>query len=179
MKTQAQTKKSKRNYIIVALIVVLLLLGVGYAAFSETLTISGNVEGSATWDVRFLEGSDGTISEDGHTLTVTTNLQYPGDQQKITAIIGNKSSVGIKLTNLTVKEPDTSTGIKIKKVDLTAENEKIGVGQQCTYEYVVEWDPDSKETNVNGTYTFEFQYEQDTKAENLQPFHRNHTTINE
>lgn len=179
MKTEkVSTKKNKRNYVIIALIIILLLLGVGYASFSETLNISGTASGDMTWDVKFIDGSDGEILDNGHKLTVTTELKYPGDQKKITAVIGNNSSVGIKLTKLTVTGPEEGSGIKIDNIPLTSENETIGAGQKCTYEYVVTWDPESTETKVNGEYTFQFEYEQDTKTENLKPFHRNHTSIN-
>ena len=46
-------KKQKRNYLLVALIVILLAIAVGYAAFSANITISGTATASGTWDVKF------------------------------------------------------------------------------------------------------------------------------
>ena len=43
---------SKKNYFIVMLIVLLLALAVGYAAFSDTLTISGTANASGTFDLQ-------------------------------------------------------------------------------------------------------------------------------
>lgn len=119
MKTKLQTRKSRRNYIIVALIVVMLLLGVGYASFTQTLQITGTATGSASWDVHFksasktqrnattgtLETADASsgISSDGHSLTVdVTDLAFPGDAREITAVIENSSTLGAKLTAFTV-----------------------------------------------------------------------------
>ena len=46
-------KKSKKNSITIALIVLLLALAVGYAAFTSNLVINGTVAGSGKWDVKF------------------------------------------------------------------------------------------------------------------------------
>ena len=48
-------KKSKKGYVIIALIVILIAIAVGYAAFSDTLTISGTATGAGTWSVVFTE----------------------------------------------------------------------------------------------------------------------------
>lgn len=50
-------KKTKKNYLIIALIVILLTLAVGYAAFSGTLTISGTATANGTWDIHFANAS--------------------------------------------------------------------------------------------------------------------------
>ena len=44
-------KNKKRNYVIVVLVVLLLALAVGYAAFSDTLTISGTANAKGTFDM--------------------------------------------------------------------------------------------------------------------------------
>ena len=46
-------KKTKRNYAIIILLIILQAIGVGYAAFSATLTIDGTATGTGTWDVHF------------------------------------------------------------------------------------------------------------------------------
>lgn len=176
MKTQAQTKKSKRNYIIVALIVVLLLLGVGYAAFSQTLTISGTATGSATWSVKFVEPSDGTIDSDGHTLTVKTeDLQYPGDAKEVTATIKNESSMDIELTDFTVTEP-SNEDIELDYVNLedSKDTEILSKnGGTCTYKFIVKWKDTSTSTTVNDSYTIKFDYKQHTTSPELESSHSN------
>ena len=107
MKTNTQVKRNKRSYIIIALIVVLLLSAVGYAAFQANLNITGTATGTATWDVHFKNTSTGgaeAISNDGHTLTFTSNLSFPGDAQEITAVIENSGTLNAKLTGFTVKD---------------------------------------------------------------------------
>lgn len=178
MKTEkVSTKKNKRNYVIIALIIILLLLGVGYASFSETLTISGTAKGNMNWDVRFEKeestGVEESVDDTGHKLTVTTNdLKYPGDAVKVPAIIANNSSVGIKLTSFQFEQTDKSNSdITIDYTDLTEENEKIAAGGKCKYYFVIKWNEDSNRTSVSDTYTFTFEYQQDTTTSELVPSH--------
>lgn len=169
MKTKLQSRKSKRNYIIVALIVIMLLLGVGYASFSQTLQITGTATGSASWDVHFksasktqrnattgtLETADASsgISSDGHSLTVdVTDLAFPGDAREITAVIENSSSLGAKLTGFTVTDStgattltqnDTNSPIMFDWVALPIDGTEViaANGGTCTYKFTVKWNP--------------------------------------
>ena len=197
MKTKNQTRKNKRNYIIVALIVVLLLLAVGYASFTQTLNITGTATASATWNVHFTSastsksgtGHSATISADEKTINFTSTLAYPGDAEKITAVITNDSSMGIKLTGFTVTdgtntvasvplgtETSSNEDILIDYVTLNTSTEKIAAGGSCTYEFVVRWNKESTTVPTAGSpisksYTITFDYEQDTTDSTLTPSH--------
>lgn len=197
MKTKNQTRKNKRNYIIVALIVVLLLLAVGYASFTQTLNITGTATASATWNVHFTSastsksgtGHSATISADEKTINFTSTLAYPGDAEKITAVITNDSSMGIKLTGFTVTdgtntvasvplgtETSSNEDILIDYVTLNTSTEKIAAGGSCTYEFVVRWNKESTTVPTAGSpisksYTITFDYEQDTTDSPLTPSH--------
>lgn len=196
MKTKNQTRKNKRNYIIVALIVVLLLLAVGYASFTQTLNITGTATASATWNVHFTSastsksgtGHSATISDE-KTINFTSTLAYPGDAEKITAVITNDSSMGIKLTGFTVTdgtntvasvplgtETEANEDILIDYVTLNTSTEKIAAGGSCTYEFVVRWNKESTTVPTAGSpisksYTITFDYEQDTTDSTLTPSH--------
>lgn len=71
-------KKSKKNYLIVALIVILLALAVGYAAFTQQLQIIGTATAKGSWDIHFTEESidvedaENTVAlgDGDHSLTV-------------------------------------------------------------------------------------------------------------
>ena len=207
MKTKNQTRKNKRNYIIVALIVVLLLLAVGYASFTQTLNITGTATASATWNVHFTSastsksgtGHSATISQDEKTINFTSTLAYPGDAEKITAVITNDSSMGIKLTGFTVKDgsnnvvasvpigqekavgetgatADNSADILIAYETLNTSTEKLAASGYCTYEFVVRWNPKSTTVPTAGSpisksFTITFDYEQDTTDSTLAPAH--------
>ena len=167
MKTKVQTRKSRRNYLIVALIVIMLLLGVGYATLIQTLNITGNVGGSATWDVHFEDATgattaangdavNGTLSNNNHTLTVNvSDLQYPGDAREVVATIKNDSSMPIKLTGFTVVDPSTGAtpaeaDVDFRYVDLTSNVATSGVtttaADSSTYEVIP----------AGGTCTYKF-----------------------
>ncbi len=182
MKTKIESRKSKRNYLIIALVVILLLLAVGYASFTQALNISGTATGTATWEVIFTDASTGgaaAISNDGHTLTVnTTDLAYPGDKKEITAVIQNNSSMDIKLTGFTVTDPAADSDITVDYVDLQTDGSEslVANGGTCTYKFIVGWDENSTKTSINGSYSFEFTYEQDTENSTLTPSHSAHTT---
>lgn len=180
MKTKTQTRKSKRNYLIVALVVILLLLAVGYASFTETLNISGTVSGKADWEVIFTEASTGganAISNDGHTLTVTTtDLKYPGDAKEITVVIQNNSSMDIKLTDFKVVGPTENSDVTLDYVTLDKDGSEVltANGGTCTYKFIVGWDKDSEKVEIEDSYSFTFDYEQDTKPSTLTPSHVAH-----
>jgi len=54
-------KKTKRNNVLIVLVVLLLALAVGYAAFQQVLTISGTATAAGNWDVKFVDPT--TITE--------------------------------------------------------------------------------------------------------------------
>ena len=197
MKTNTQIKRNKRSYIIIALIVVLLLSAVGYAAFQANLTITGTATGSATWDVHFTNASDGTLSNNNQTLTFTKTLDFPGDAEEVTAVIQNSSSLPIKLTGFTVKSGNTDISsttygsetasdeaILIQYIDLddtdgSGTQEKIAVNGICTYKFVVFWNKNYSDTtnlNPSKTFTITLNYTQDTTAPTVAPSHGAHTT---
>lgn len=181
MKTKVQTRKSKRNYLIVTLIVIMLLLGVGYASFTQALNITGTVNGSATWNVHFVSGTttdangeavNGTLSNDNHTLTVNvSDLQYPGDAREVIATIKNDSSMPIKLTGFTVVDPSTGAtpaeaDIDFRYVNLTekvaasgvtttavdaSSYEVIPTGGTCTYKFIIGWKSTSTKTALTSS----------------------------
>src|SRR5574344_2750646 len=105
-------KKTKKNYVLIALIVILIALAVGYAAFSTNLTINGTATGTGTWDVKFTDAqisaeSYGTaVVTNDSTITVNAKLAYPGDACTVTAKIKNNGNVPAKLTAFNVTNPD-------------------------------------------------------------------------
>lgn len=180
-------KKSKKNYIAIVLVVLLLALAVGYAAFSSQLTISGTAKANGNWDVKFKANSasatqsivTGTatntaeINSDGTAMTVTVNLATPGDGSNISVVVENTGSLDAKLTGFNVTgdltQVDTSNVYQKSAIKLTVpemtEGEILTKGTSKTFIFSVEWDENVKTlTNaVNGesaTFTITFDYEQ-------------------
>lgn len=186
-------KKSNKKYIIVVLIVLLLALAVGYAAFSDTLTISGTASAKGTFDLQFesatLNKSEGVtvdevtkengtyikISEDKNTANVVVkNLAYPGAGAEFTVKIKNVGTVPAKLKNITKTGLDDAD-IKVTFPADLAAGEKIAANGECTITFTVVWDKESKLDTSTAEKTLDFslglEYEQDTTPFEGTPAH--------
>ena len=112
-----RSERDKRNYLIIALCMILVVMGVGYAAFSSLLTINGTANISNSWCVGFdntkadtMEVTKGVSTGENPTGTMTysgtacgstlqpnsslnAHFYQPGDQIEYTLTITNKSTV--------------------------------------------------------------------------------------
>ena len=152
--------KSKKTLILVLFIVLIIALGIGYASFSDALTITGTANAKGTFDVEFSSASvvdskgvrttgenptGVSISADKNTLDVTVaDLSYPGAGAQFQAVIKNVGSVPAKVSSV---EPTNITGngnaIKITGLDeITADHPTLQPGGTCTVNFTVEWDKD-------------------------------------
>ena len=179
-------KKSKKNVVAIVLVVLLLALAVGYAAFSQTLPISGTANASGNWDIKFVDGSEtitnsivkgttantATVNTDGKSMKVTVNLATPGDGANVSVDIRNAGNVDAVVKDFTVtgdgfSESTTNTyknGPILVKVPTVADGDELAAGETKTFTFSVEWD--STETDSLGpdgktaTFTITFDYEQ-------------------
>lgn len=178
---KGSTKKSNKKYLIILLIVFLLALAVGYAAFTDTLTISGTANANGTFDVEFQNASvDSTvgcnavettakISADKDTLNVVVkDLAYPGAGAQISVDIVNVGTIPAKITAVTPTNINGSTNIKIKGLDaITTDHPTLAAGAKCTLTFTVEWDADStveltEEEKTGISFGLDIEYSQDT-----------------
>ena len=122
-----------KNALIGALLAVVFVMAVGYAAFAQTLTINGTATIDSTWDVHFddskTEGA-GVINaeaglagatapdggeigyQNGNQATLSATLHQPGDKVTYTLTILNTGSIDAKLHKpvLTVDGATAGTG---------------------------------------------------------------------
>lgn len=112
-----------KNVLIGALIAVVLVMAVGYAAFAQQLTINGSAEITSTWDVKYdstkTSGAGvvdatagfgggqtptGTISydNDDHNANIQATLYQPGDTVVFTLTIKNNGTIPATIGNPTV-----------------------------------------------------------------------------
>lgn len=194
-------KSNKKSYVLIVLVVLLLAIAIGYAAFSSTLTISGTATGNGTWDVRFLQDgtflkADGTTADTTHsgsavvstssggttndTMTVTVTLGYPGDGVILEAKVKNNGSVPARLTGFTVS--GAGNGLIVSAPTVTAgvsNGEELAAGATCTMRFVIKWDEQSDtfgdSTNHQQTFTITYNYAQATDTFNALPTHLTHT----
>ncbi len=104
-------KSKKNNLIIIGLCSILVLMGIGYAAFSSQLNITGTSNITSTWDVRItnieseLHGAE-DIEEPSYDNTnglyasFSTGLKRPGDYALYTVTIENRGSVDARIEKI-------------------------------------------------------------------------------
>lgn len=175
------SNKKSRKYLIILLIVFLLALAVGYAAFNDTLHITGTANANGTFDMEFTSatvdktvgvdeiGTTATISADKNTVTVAVkDLAYPGAGAQFTVVIKNAGTIPAKVSSVTPTGIEGSTNIKIKGLDaITTAHPTIAAGDTCTLTFTVEWDKESTveltdEEKTGISFNLDVEYTQDT-----------------
>ena len=106
--------RTQRNYIIAGLCMILVIMGVGYAAFSSQLKISGTSNVTSNWSVKITDiqskvvnGTPTNASEPTHTdttATFRTTLTSPGDTMQYDVTVSNEGDIDAKLDKITVPE---------------------------------------------------------------------------
>ena len=106
-----------KNVLIGALLAVVFVMAVGYAAFAQQLTINGSAQISSSWDISFdqsktsgagvidpVAGVSGATQPsgniqytDGHNATLTASLVQPGDTVTFTLTIQNNGTISADL----------------------------------------------------------------------------------
>ena len=166
----------KQSIAIIGVIAFVLAVAVGYALFSETLTVTGTATATGNFDVEFTKvgtitkvGYTGAgdseiavISPDKNTLTVTVNkLDYPGAYVEIPVTITNKGSVSAKLKNIneTGLTAD-SRAIKVTYTGVAASDTPIDTNGTQEMNIKVEWDKTVNTVSSDVTFQIQLEYEQ-------------------
>ncbi len=172
----------KQNIAIIGVIAFVLAVAVGYALFSQTLTINGTATANGSFDVQFTkvgtptsvgytkvasETADlATISADGKTLTVKVNkLDYPGAYVEIPVTIENKGSIPAKLKEIVQTGLKDETGpIKVSYSGVAASEDPINTNDTQSMKIRVEWLSTVNDNTADGgaEFTIELKYEQVT-----------------
>lgn len=111
--TKMKSDRTFKVVAVIALLVAVIGLTIGYAAYTETLTIDGSAKVTpATWDVKFKNlgttEKTGDATSTDPTLTDTTisgfvaTLTMPGDSVKYKFDIANDGTIDAKLTTFTM-----------------------------------------------------------------------------
>lgn len=125
-------EKGTKNFIIIALCLTLMVMGIGFAVLSQNIDIKSTASISSTWDIHydsFVDNTDaltsntnnqGSVPSDGisldadkHTATVKFNLVKPGDQVQFKAVIKNFGSINALLSTFTFPGDNTYIDRKI------------------------------------------------------------------
>ena len=106
--------RTQRNYIIAGLCMILVIMGVGYAAFQSQLKISGTSNITSNWSVKITDiqskivsGTPTNASAPTHTdttATFRTTLTSPGDTMQYDVTVSNEGDIDAKLDKITIPE---------------------------------------------------------------------------
>ena len=122
-----------KNALIGALLAVVFVMAVGYAAFAQQLTINGSAEITSKWDVHMTQtGASATpastmgttptgtvtVADGGLTADFTAELLSPGDTVTYVIPIENAGTLDAKLS--TINLSSDTTGMVVDNTALTA-----------------------------------------------------------
>lgn len=180
-------KKTKRNSALIVLVVLLLALAVGYAAFQQVLTITGTATAAGNWDVKFVDPTTiteghGTASITGDaadTVSVNATLGFPGDGCTVTAHIKNAGTVPAKLTSLELLDADGTAAFADDDITISIPeiaDEALAAGETCEFTFAIAWDADSEAEEKEVGFQIKFTYDQNTTPVTVSPDHPAHTT---
>ena len=161
----------QRNYIILGLCSILLVMAAGYAAFRTQLTINGTSNITSDWKVLItdiqssvLSGNATDAEAPSHTETTATfktNLVSPGDSMQYDITVENRGDIDAVLESIDVKTSENeailfeTSGIKRGDKLLPEESDVLTV--VVTYNPEVTNQPD----NLNSEVTVTLNYVQD------------------
>ena len=127
-----------KNILIGALLAVVFVMAVGYAAFAQQLTINGSAEIDSTWDVHMTQtgasatpnytnnattGGTVTVNGGGASATFSATLISPGDKVTFVVPIENKGTLDAKLSNISLSS--TTSGMDIQDLVATTQDGNI------------------------------------------------------
>lgn len=169
----AKNESRNKNILIGALIAVVLIMGVGYAAFAQQLTINGNAEITSKWDVQITGITAGTPvgtattkaapTFTASTATFSTNLVAPGDSLTYTVTVKNGGTLDAKVSSLSFTEGANTGAIKYS-YDGIATNDVITAGDTQTFtikvEYLASVATQPSQEDLSNTVTMILNFEQ-------------------
>ena len=164
---------------IIVLCFVLLLMGVGYAALSQRLTIGGTAKMQGVWDVRItniqLSRKTGLAKDNSHkyenlSASFQTETLAPGDMLEYTVSVSNRGNIDAKVSeiNATLDGPEAIkyTVEGIKKGDIIKEGVTKEVIITIKFDENATVIPSNKTSTLNINFTC-IQNTQNVPTENL------------
>ena len=171
--------KKKKNIMIIVLCFVLLLMGVGYAALSQRLTIGGTAKMQGVWDVKItniqLSRKTGLAKDNSHkyenlSASFQTETLAPGDMLEYTVSVSNRGNIDAKVSeiNATLDGPEAIkyTVEGIKKGDIIKEGVTKEVIITIKFDENATVIPSNKTSTLNINFTC-IQNTQSIPTENL------------
>lgn len=164
----------KQSVFIVGVIAFILAMSVGYALFSETITINGTATAKGNFDVEFTSakisnemgstGSSAVINADKNSLDITVpKLEYPGAYTDITVTITNKGTIPAVLKGIEQTGLASNLNITISCIGLEELKEQTLI-QNDTQSFTIKvmWNENSTTQTKDVSFNIKLNYEQIT-----------------
>ena len=160
----------QRNYIILGLCSILLIMAAGYAAFRSQLTINGTSNISSEWNVlitniqsQVLNGTPEDEEEPSHTNTTATfktKLYSPGDKMRYTVTVENRGSIDAVLK--TIENTDSSNEAIIFTINGIEQGDTLKAKESKTFTVDVEYNSkvESQPSNLTSNLEVTLNYVQ-------------------
>lgn len=139
----------KNNKIIIALLIVVCFMSVGYAAFATSISVKGTANITGKWDVKITGVTTGTITGNGEnaatpsftnsTATVSANLYEKGDAVEYAVTVKNNGTIAATLNDITTTDSN-NPAIKFTTSGVT-KGSKLAAGGTATVKVKVEYNP--------------------------------------
>ena len=167
--------RTQRNYIIAGLCMILVIMGVGYAAFQSQLKISGTSNIASNFIVKITDIQSSVLSGTptdavapsytDTTATFHTNLVSPGDSMKYEIRIENQGNIDAILKTIT--KTDTSNSAILFETSGVNEGDELKAGESTTMIVTVTYNPavTSQPGDLNSDLKVELDYEQTDGSE--------------
>ncbi len=165
----------QRNYIILGLCSILLVMAAGYAAFRSQLTINGTSNITSDWKVlitdiqsRNVVGRAENAEEPSHTETTATfktNLYLPGDSITYDVTVENQGSIDAVLK--TIQKSDSNNNAIIFETSGIQEGEILKASESTVFSVTVSYNASttSQPSNITSDLEVTLDYEQATGEE--------------
>lgn len=140
--------RNKTN-IIISLVALILLMGIGFAAFSANLKIADTTVTNSDWNVYIKSVTAGTpVGKatgsgqvvDRQTAKLTANLSSPGDSITYTIIVANDGNIDAVLDLITLSATNSDSVIKYSYSGITNDEELAAKGEK-SFTVTIEYDP--------------------------------------
>jgi len=156
--------RNKKNILMISMIIAVLLLVIGFAAFNTNLTINGTGSISSTWKIEITKitssatGLAYNLSEPtygGTNATINTGLRKPGDKMEYTVTVKNGGTLGAIIN--TVDAEVNGHMLIIYSIEGIEGQTRLGAGESIDFKIIVEFDSSatyipseaSKEITIN------------------------------
>ena len=165
----------QRNYIILGLCSILLVMAAGYAAFRSQLTINGTSNITSEFKVlitdiqsRNVVGRAENAEEPSHTKTTATfktNLYLPGDSITYDVTVENQGSIDAVLK--TIQKSDSNNNAIIFETSGIQEGEVLKASESTVFSVTVSYNASttSQPSNITSDLEVTLDYEQATGEE--------------